>query len=85
MIRPLKKNILIEVMKIDQTAMILVDEKEALMEKATIVSVGEEVENLKAGDVIFFKNYETDSIIDDKDEYVLISEDGVKAIYVKGD
>lgn len=81
MIKPLKKNILIEVMKIDQTAMILVDEKEALMEKATIVSVGEEVENLKSGDIIYFKNYETDEILDNDNKYTLIDEEGVKAIY----
>lgn len=81
MIKPLKDNIIIKVHKIPETAIIMADDRESEMEKATVVAIGEEVQNVKEGDVIYFKNYETDSIVDGKNKYVIIKEESVKALY----
>ncbi len=80
MIKPLKDNVLIEVHKDGFTAMQQVDEKSALIEKATVLDVGREVTLVKKGDIIYFKDYETDTIMDGLEKFVLISEESIKAI-----
>lgn len=80
MITPLKDNILIEVHKSEYTAMLQVDEREAQIEKATVLAVGKFVQFVKKGDIIYFKDYETDTIIDGDEKFVLINEDAIKGI-----
>ncbi len=81
MIKPLIDNILIEVHKSAYTAMEQVDEKEDRIEKATVLDIGPEVTLVKKGDVVYFKDYETDEIVDGKDKFVLIKEEAIKALY----
>jgi len=81
MIKPLKDNLIIQIHKIPENAMIMVDEKEGEMEKATVMAIGPEVQEVKVGDVIYFKNYETDTILDGQEKYVIIKEEAIKAIY----
>lgn len=80
MIKPLTVNVLISVHTDGYTAMQQVDEKSALIEKATVIDIGEDVTIVKKGDIIYFKDYETDTIVDGEEKYVLINEDSIKAI-----
>lgn len=80
MIIPLKDNLVIEIHKIAETAMLMVDSKEGEMEKATVIACGNDVVDIKVGDVIYFKNYETDTILDGDEKFVIIKEESVKAL-----
>ena len=76
---PLFKNCLIEIHKSSFTAMSSVDEKDQI-EKATIISVGDEVTAVKEGDVIIFKDFELDVIDLDGKKYYIINEDAIKCL-----
>lgn len=80
MIHPLRDNILIEIHKIAENAMLMVDENESKIEKATVLDIGSEVELVRPGDEIIFKNYELDTIEIEGQKYNFISEESVKAI-----
>lgn len=80
MIKPLKKNVLIDIHKSEFTAMQQVDEKEAQLEKATVLEVGDEVETIKKNDIIVFKAYNLDTIELDGKKYNLIPEEDIKGI-----
>ena len=76
-IQPLRNNILIDIHKVENAAGIIYANKdEEKVEKATVIAIGNHVSSVEVGDVIFFKNYATDSI----GEYHIIEEDEVKAI-----
>ena len=81
MIKPIGANILIEVHTSGYAAYERVNKSDSLIEKATIVAIGEEVQNLKVGDVIYFKDYETDKILEGNETYVIIQEENIKALY----
>lgn len=80
MIKPLGNNVLIDIQKIDQSALVMIDEKEAQMELATVLDIGEDVQAVKKGDLIVFKNYNLDTILLDNKEYYLIPCDDIKGI-----
>lgn len=82
MIKPLFRNILIDIHTIDQTVMAMVDDNESTIEKATVLEVGDMVELVKKGDVIAFKKYNLDIIEIDNKKYYLIPEDDVKGIII---
>jgi len=83
MIKPILKNILIQPHTDGFTAVQQVDEKSALIEKATVLAVGDEVTLVKEGDIIYFKDYETDTLLENNQKYVLINEEAIKALYFK--
>lgn len=83
MIQPLKDYILIKVHKSSYTAILQVDEREAQMEKATVLAIGEDVQGINVDDIIYFKDYDTDVIIDGDDKFVLIKEESIRASYRK--
>lgn len=82
LIKPLGTNCLIEIEKMDESALKMVDENEAKTEIATIVEPGEEVTKVKKGDKIVFKSYNLDTILIDNQEITLIPEDDIKAIII---
>jgi chaperonin GroES len=82
MIKPLFKNILIDIHTIDQSILAMVDDNEATIEKATVLDIGDMVELVKIGDTIVFKKYNLDTIEIDGKKYHLIPEDDVKGIII---
>lgn len=83
MIKPLGVNILIDIHKSAFSAMEQVDEQEAQLEKATVISIGDEVENVKPFDVIVFKSYNLDTIELDGQKYHLLPAEDVKGIIIE--
>lgn len=79
-ITPTKNNILIEIHEMLETAMLMVDERESKIEKATVLDVGNEIELVKVGDIIIFKNYELDTIEIEGQKYNFITDDAIKGI-----
>jgi co-chaperonin GroES (HSP10) len=80
MIKPLQKNVLIKVHEIEQSAMLMVDKEDSQIEKATVLDIGDEVSLVKLGDVIYFKQYDIDKILDNNETFVLINEESIKAL-----
>lgn len=78
--KPLFNNVLIDIHKIAENAMVMVDEREAQLEKATVLSVGDQVTQVKEGDTIIFKAYNLDTIEIDGQKYNLIPEEDIKGI-----
>lgn len=82
MIKPLTKYCLIDIHKIPENAMLMVDENEAKLEKATVIDVGDEVTEVKKDDIIIFKNYNLDTVDIDGTKYNLIPEEDIKGIVI---
>jgi len=82
MIHPTNDNILLEVHKSGFTAIEQVDDRNTFIEKATILAVGEDVTRRKAGEIVFFKDYETDKFTEDGVTYVIIQEQAIKCTYI---
>jgi len=80
MVKPLRNNILIDLHKIADSAISMVDESEAQIEKATVLDIGDEVTLVKKGDIILYKKYNLDQFEIDGITYYMIPEDDVKAI-----
>jgi len=76
--QPTGENILIKPHKSGFTSMVQVDENNSLIEKATIIAIGEDVTKRKVGEVISFKDYETDKITEDGIVYIIIQESAIK-------
>jgi len=83
MIKPLKNNVLIDIHRIVETALQMVDDEEAKVEKATVLDIGDEVTLVSKGDIIYFKKYNLDSIIDGEETYYLIPDEDIKAVYIR--
>lgn len=81
---PLTKNVLIDIHKIKETAMQMIDENESKTEQATVLSVGNDVDLVKVGDIIIFKNYNLDTIEIEGEKFNLIPEEDIKAICYDG-
>lgn len=80
MIKPLFKNVLINIHKSSFTGMEQVDEREENLEQATVLAIGNEVQCVEMGDVIAFKNYNLDTIELDGIKYTLLPEEDIKLI-----
>ena len=83
MIKPLFKNVLIDIHKMDESIFLMVDENEAKLEQATVLSIGDEVQSVNIGDVIAFKAYNLDTIDLRGKQYNLIPEDDIKGIIME--
>lgn len=77
MVQPLKNNVLIRPFALE-SAIKMVDD--STIEKAEVLAIGDEVTDVKVGDIIYFKDYNKDVIIEDNKEIVLIPEEDIKAI-----
>lgn len=82
MIKPLGENVLITAFRIDESAMIMVDDSLAEIEKGTVIEIGDDVTLVKKGDIIYFKKYSTEPIEEGKDKYYLIEEKDIKGLWV---
>lgn len=82
MIKPLGTRVVLKVHRITETAMMMVDPKDAELEKATVISVGEECTLVKENDIIFFKDYDTSKILEDNESLVIIKEEDILCIYI---
>lgn len=82
--QPLNKNIRIDIHKISEDAMVMVDENESKIEKATVLECGQEVNLVSKGDTILFKAYNLDTISIDGEKYDIIPEDDVKYVWYTG-
>lgn len=80
MIKPLFDNVLIKQFEINQSVLVMVDPNAAKVEKAIVLAIGEEVSQIEVGDIIYFKDYAKDVIIEDNEEYILIPEREIKGI-----
>ena len=80
MITPLSTNVLIDIHKSGFTAMQQVDERDAQLEKATVLGVGNMVDLVKKGDIIVFKAYNLDTLEIDGTKYNLIPQEDIKGI-----
>lgn len=82
MIQPQFNQILIEVEKasdVTVSGIIIPDNSKNRLEKATVISVGPDVESIKEGDIILFKSYATDTIKEGDQELTFIKEEEVLA------
>lgn len=84
MLKPLKSNVLIDIHTMDNSAIIMVDDNEAKLEQATVISIGEQVDTVKVGDVIAFKAYNLDTLDLDGTQYNLIPCEDIKGIITNG-
>lgn len=75
---PLKTNILIKPFE-HKTDGFVVNEK-LTYEKATVIKTGYDVLQIKAGDTVYYKNYSSDVIEIDGEEFVFIKEEDVIAL-----
>lgn len=82
-VKPTKNLVLIEIHEIAQSAVVAIDENEFKTEKATVLDIGDDVRSVSVGDVVYFKNYETDTIENGDETYILIPEDAIKLIRIK--
>jgi chaperonin GroES len=81
--KPLKNFIQINIEKPDKETkggLIIPDSQEKRLEKAKVVAVGKEIEQVKKGDTILFKQFSTDTIEVDSKEFSFIKEEDVLAI-----
>lgn len=75
---PLRNNILISPHTHENNLGFVEEEK--LLEKATVISIGSEVQELKEGDIILYKEYDKDEIeLSEEESYCFIREDAVIA------
>ncbi len=81
-IKPLRNNIIIDPFKVESEAGLVYTDNDRV-EKATVVSVGWEVNGIEPGDIILYKNYSTDTIKDGDNEYIIIDASEVKALLYK--
>lgn len=79
--KPLTNNVRIEIHNSSYTAVDHVDEREAKIEKATVLEVGPEVTLVKSGDSILFKDYNLDTIEVDGETYHVIPEEDIKYLF----
>lgn len=77
---PTGNNIRIRIINSKFDVMEQVDDKENRTEKAEVLEVGRDVDNVKVGDIILFKAYNIDDIDIDGDNYILIPADDIKYI-----
>lgn len=81
-IQPLDDNILIKRDKpVERTAGgILLARPEEKMERGTVISFGNDVQSVKKGDEILFKNYSLDIIEVDGEEFTFIKRENIIAL-----
>lgn len=83
MLRPLKDRLLVSYLeKEEMTAggIIIPDTAKERPQKGKVESIGKEVEDIKAGDVIMFKTYAPDNIKIDGKEYGVLKMEDVMGI-----
>lgn len=75
---PLRDNIRIEIIGSGFTAVEQVNEEDERTEKAKVLEIGDEVNDIEVGDTILFKAYNIDEIEVDGEKYIIIPEEDVK-------
>ena len=81
MIKPLGENVLLKVHRMQETALLLVDERDAETEKATVIDVGDECTKLKKDDIVYFKDYDTSKVLEGNESLTIIKEENVLGLH----
>lgn len=81
-VRPLNRNILVELIKIEKTAsgILLTTSNDARMERGKILAIDSEVDSLSVGDVIYFKLYALSSVDYENNEFHFLKADDVLGV-----
>ncbi len=83
MIKPVKKYLLLEKVKIEnisKSGIILSESKSDEKNVALVIDVGEDVTEIKKGNKVIFESYKTKNISHEQQDYLILSEDDVLAI-----
>ena len=59
---------------------LVVAEEQEELERAKVVAVGPEVENVKKGDIVLYKNFNLNSVQIENEKHIFVSADDVLAI-----
>lgn len=83
MITPRADKILVEVEELKPKGGIILARDDLVIERATVISVGPDVKEIKVGDKVLYKTWALDTVEIGDEKYPFLSEEHVLAVYAE--